>query len=177
MNEDQAREGGAVTPVFVEDVFVTDAFLIKGRLRNKSKRLSNFLEDIQRSFLQVDDATMVSLRGSEVIRTPTVMVNQKEIICAHELLDQGGDEALRRLALPNKTVRIRAFYNGAVQFELAGNVEPGAYEMQGNGRKYFTMQEPALRGLELDHPELSFLQRLDYAIVRKDKMAYVYDFR
>ena len=177
MTDQPQPQGGPAVPTFVEDVFLTDAFLIKGRLRNKSKRLSNQLEDHSRSFLQIDDATMISLRGHEVIRTPTVMVNVTEIIFAHELLDVAGDETLRRLAMPDKNVRIRAFYNGAVQFELAGAVEPGAYEMQHNARRYFIMQQPSLRGLDLTHPELKFLGEVEYAIVRKDKMAYVYDFR
>ena len=76
-----------------------------------------------------------------------------------------------------KPTRIRAFYNGVSQFELAGQIEPGAYESQlVTGRKYFIMQKPMVRGLDLAHPELALLKGLDYAIVRKDRMAYVYDF-
>ena len=33
------------------------------------------------------------------------------------------------------------------------------------------------RGLDLSPPELQSLGTLEYAIVRKDKLAYVYDFR
>jgi hypothetical protein len=36
---------------------------------------------------------------------------------------------------------------------------------------------PILRGLDLSPPELQSLGTLEYAIVRKDKLAYVYDFR
>lgn len=176
MKEKPSSRGGAATPVFVEDLFLTDAFLIKGRIAHKSKRLTNLLEDHNRSFLAIADATMVSLRSADVIRTPQVMVNVHEVILAHELVDIAGDEVQRRLAMPNKTVSIRAFYNGAVQFELAGVIEPGAYEQQPTGRKYFIMQQPVLRGLALEHPELQLLQHLEYAIVRKDRMAYVYDF-
>ena len=176
MNEPTDNRSGAIAPLLVEDLFLTDAFLIKGRLQNKGKRLTNALEDHARAFLRIEDATMVSLRGTEVIRTPNVLVNVHEVICAHELLDVAGDDVQRRLATPNKTTRIRAFYNGAVQFELAGVVEPGAYEQQPTGRKYFIMQEPVLRGLELERAELRLLARLDYAIVRKDKLAYLYDF-
>jgi len=176
MNEGTDPQGVDAT-VFVEDLLLTDSFLIKGRLPNKTKRLSNLLEDYSRTFLTIQDATMVALRTGEVIQTPTVLVNVREVICAHELLDVAGDESMRRLATPNKVVRIRAFYSGAVQFELAGNVEPGAYEQQIMGRKYFIMQRPSLRGLEIEHPELQVLNGLEYAIVRKDKMAYVYDFR
>ena len=170
--------GGAVaSPVFVEDVLLTEVFLVKGRLRNKGKRLTNVLEDNGRSFLQVVDATMVSLRTGEVIRTPSVMVNEREVILAHELVDTAGDTAYRRLAENPKTTRVRAFYNGAVQFELSGSIEPGAYESQpAVPRKYFVMAQPSVRGLDLDHKDLALLRNLDYAIVRKDRMAYVYDF-
>lgn len=170
--------GSTISPVFVEDLFLTDVFLIKGRLPNKNKRLTNVLEDCTRTFLQVVDATMVSLRTNEVIRTPTVMVNVHEVILAHELVEIAGDEGMRRLGTGNeKPTRIRAFYNGACQFELAGQIEPGAYESQPvTGRKYFIMQKPMVRGLDLAHPELALLKGLDYAIVRKDRMAYVYDF-
>jgi hypothetical protein len=164
-------------PVFVEDLFLTGVFLIKGRLRNKNKRLSNLLEDHGRPFLAVHDATLVSLRSREVIRTPTVMVNVREVLLAHELVDVAGDEAQRRLAgASEKTARIRAFYSGPTQFEVAGRIEPGAYESQPGGRKWFVMQDPVLRGLELSDPELALLGKLDYAILRRDQMAYVYDF-
>lgn len=178
MNERPDPQGSTASPVFVEDLFLTNVFLVKGRLPNKNKRLTNLLEDWNRTFLQVQDATLVSLRNNEVIRTPSVMVNTSEVILAHELVEVAGDETMRRLASgQGKTSRIRAFYNGLVQFELSGQIESGAYESQPmTGRRYFIMQKPIVRGLDLAHPELSLLKNLDYAIVRKDRMAYVYDF-
>lgn len=177
MNEQPDNESNIAAPVFVEDLFLTDVFMIKGRLANKTKRLSNTLEDFQRNYLQVQDATLVSLRNNEVIKTPTVMVNVEELILAHELFDVAGDDTMRRLAENDKENRIRAFYNGSVQFEIGGKIEPGAYEFNKlTGRKYFIMQSPNVRGLDLDHPELKILKTLEYAILRKDRMAYVYDF-
>ena len=177
--DEQSNSGPqkAGAAVFVEDVFLTDAFMIKGRLSKHGKRLTNVLEDYNRAYLQIHDATMVSLRNGEQITTPSVMVNVREVILAHELVEMGGEDHYKRLALPNKSVQIRAFYNGAVQFELAGNVEPFAYEStHGGGRKYFIMQKPVLRGLNQEVRELALLHGLEYAIVRKDRVAYVYDF-
>ncbi len=174
-----ADSNPVASPVIVEDLFLTDVFLIKGRLPNKTKRLTNLLEDFNRTFLPVHDATLVSLRNREVIRTATVMVNVAEVILAHELVDVAGDETLRRLAsTAAKTTRVRAFYNGAMQFEIAGQIEPGAYESQtsATARKFFIMQSPMVRGLDLQHADLGVLKGLDYAILRKDRMAYVYDF-
>jgi hypothetical protein len=177
MSPDPQSAGRASAPTFVEDLFLTSVFLIKGRLPNKTKRLSNMLEDSARTFLAVHDATLVSLRSREVVRTPSVMVNVGEVLLAHELLDVAGDETQRRLAgHVQKAARIRAFYSGPTQFEIAGRIDPGAYESHPGGRKWFIMQAPVLRGLDLADPELALLSRLEYAILRRDQMAYVYDF-
>jgi len=177
MNEESSNNANIADPVFVEDLFLTDVFLIKGRLAHKTKRLSNVLEDNQRQYLQVHDATLVSLRNNEVIKTPRVMINVDELILAHELFDCAGDATMKQLSGNDKENRIRAFYNGSVQFEVGGQIEPGAYESNKmTGRKYFIMNGPIVRGLDLDHPELKVLKTIDYAILKKDRMAYVYDF-
>src|SRR5688572_24014591 len=97
-SEDASPNGGSSATAIVEDLFVTDCFLIKGRLTNKFQRLTRMLEDHERSYLSVEDAVMASLRGPEVIRSPRVLINQREVVFAHELVDVAGDEAQRRLA-------------------------------------------------------------------------------
>jgi len=178
MNENPSPFDDGSTLAFVEDVFVTDAFLIKGRVESKSRRLRDLLETHERTFLTIADATLVSLRGTEVIRTPSVKVNAREVLFAHELLDTAGDREMRRLSGDQRLVRIRAFYSGSANLELSGMVEPGAYEANsGGGRKFFVMREPSLRGLNVKgNQELNVLDGLSYAIVRKERMAYVYDF-
>jgi len=169
---------GPATPVIVEDLFLTESFLIKGRLAHKHQRLTKVLEDTERTFLTIEDATMISLRGKEVIQTPSVMVNREEVIFAHELVDIASDSRMRQLAEQQPRTKIRAFYSGAVQLELSGMVSPRSYEpTQGAGRWYFIMQDVRLRGLDVAGNEhLQSLRSLSYAIVRKSKIAYVYDF-
>ncbi len=166
-------------PVIVEDLFLTDNFLIKGRVLYKYQRLTKVLEDTPEGFLQVLDASMIALRDNQVIRTPSVLVNPAEVVLAHELVDIAGDQALRTLATgAHKSSSIRAFYNGVLQMELTGRIESGAYEpAHNNGRRFFIMLDPVLRGLDLDsNPEFGILKDLSYAIVRKSKLAYIYDF-
>ena len=178
MSTDPQPGGAAASTVFVEDLFLTDSFLIKGRLARKYHRLTKMLEDVERQFIAVEDALMISLRGAEIVRTPSVLVNTREIILAHELVDVAGDQTQRDLADNQKSVRIRAFYNGAVQIELAGRVEPTAYEpTHGPGRRYFVMQDPVVRGLNLEgNADLGLLKKMNYAIVQKERLAYIYDF-
>lgn len=181
MNQPDPSDAGApqgAGPVVVEDLFLTDAFLIKGRLVGKYHRLGKVLEDLERTFLTIEDATLVSLRSSDVVRTPRVQVNVAEIVLAHELVDMAGDDTLRGLAIDEKTSRIRAFYRGGVQLELAGRVTPGAYEpSRGPSRRWFVLAEPKIRGLDVSgHPDLGVLDKLGYAIVQKSKLGYIYDF-
>jgi putative Holliday junction resolvase len=88
------------------------------------------LEDHERTFLTIEDATMVSLRGGEVIRTPSVLIHRNELILAHELVEMAGDSTLKRMAANAKSTQIRAFYNGAVQIELSGKVGHRARRVQ-----------------------------------------------
>ena len=44
------------------------------------------------------------------------------------------------------------------------------------GPRLAILQTPILRGLDLAPRELQVLNTLDYAIVRKDKLSYLYDF-
>lgn len=176
MTTNPEPKGPTTAPTIVEDLFLTAAFLIKGRIAKKYHRLTKVLEDSDRTFLQVEDAVMVSLRGGDVIRTPSVFVNRDEIIFAHEFVEAAGDSMQKQLAADDKRMRIRAFYSGSVQMELSGKIRPNAYEPSDSGKWYFIMQEPVIRGLPLDHPELKVLKNLPYVIVRKKRLAYIYDF-
>ncbi len=177
MNSQPNPGSPATIPAIVEDLFLTGAFLIKGRIANKYQRLRKMLEDADHTFLAIEEATMVSLRGGEVIRTPSVMVNRSEIIFAHELVDTASDDGMRQLATNQKSVRIRAFHSGNVQLELAGLIDRGAYQMHKSRHWYFVMQDPKIRGLNIEaNDQLKVLESLPYIIVRKDKLSYVYDF-
>ena len=74
MNQDPRKDSNIASPVYVEDLFLTDVFFIKGRLAHKTKRLSNVLEDNQRNYLQVQDATLISLRNNEVSNSSICIV-------------------------------------------------------------------------------------------------------
>ncbi len=178
MSEPHEDAGPQAAATIVEDLFLTETFLIKGRLARKGRRLTKMLEHHERLFLTIEDAAMIPLRGGESIAASRVLVNSREIILAHEFVDFAGDAVQRSLATDEKPVRIRAFYNGAVQFELAGKIAPGAYEpTHPGGKRFFIMREPVLRGLNLDeHRELQALKGLSYAIVQKERLAYIYEF-
>lgn len=170
--------GGATKPVFVEDLFLTDSFLIKGRLSSKYQRLSRMLEDIERQFVSIEDAELYSLQGGETVRTPRVLVNLDEVLLAHEFVQVAVDETQRTLAHNQKHVPVRTFHNGRIQLEVSGRVEPHAYEPgRGPGKRFFVIQQPQIRGIDTANSEaLRALASLEYAIVQKSKLSYIYDF-
>lgn len=171
-------EGVDLDTVLVEDLVLTDCFLVKGVVEGKVGRLSRHLDTFNKRFLPIRNATMVDLRGGEPITSPRIMVNLEEVVLAHELVETGGDVFQKNLARDQKTVRVRAFFSGNNNIEVAGLIRPGAYDVSDPiTRRFFVVQEPVVRGIDFGvSPELQVLSRMPYAIVQKDRISYVYDF-
>lgn len=162
----------------VSDLLLTDSFLIKGNVENKYTRLSQILDENRKYFLRVRDATLVDLKSCERIQTPLLQVNMDEILLAHEFLDEAGDHHMKAITPEAELHRIRVFYTGMLNIELAGYTRPGAYEADDHlSRRYFVMQKPQLRGFK-DHndQDLKLLNGLGYAILNKVRLSYIYDF-
>lgn len=164
----------------VSDLFLTDAFLIKGQVENKYARLSQMLDEYRRYFIKVRDATLIDLASRERIQTPLVHVNLSEVLVAHEFLDSTTDTRLAQIAQTEgvRQNRVRVFYTGNLNVEIAGNVRPGSYEADDTRTKrFFVMTEPEVRGMNLDGDrDLETLKRLDWAILNKTRLSYIYDF-
>ena len=164
----------------VSDMLLTDSFLIKGNVENKYARLSQILDEHRRYFLKVRDATLIDLVTAERITTPLLHVNVEEILLGHEFLDGSSDPARRELATvdPRKLHRIRVFYTGNLNVEIGGHVRPGSYEVDDHAsRRFFVMQNPVLRGFNTKgDKDLELLNRLEYAILNRLRLSYIYDF-
>ena len=164
----------------VSDLFLTDSFLIKGEVEGKYTRLSHMLDECRRYFIRVRDATLVDLTTYDRIQTPYVHVNVDEILLAHELLDGANDPTAAQLAhvTEGPLHRVRVFYTGNLNMEVAGQIRPGSYEVDDRGtRRFFVMQKPEVRGIDVSGDEdMKLLGGLDYAILNKSRLSYVYDF-
>ena len=164
----------------VSDLLLTDSFLIKGQLENKYARLSQVLDEYRRYFVKVRDATLIDLNSRDRIQTPLVHVNVDEILVAHEFLDSTTDPTIAKLAAerPSRLNRVRVFYTGNLNVEVAGQVRPGSYEVDDqNTRRFFVMTNPEVRGMNLEGDrDLETLSRLDWVILNKSRLSYIYDF-
>lgn len=166
------------SPTIVTDLLLTDAFLIKGVIEQKQKRLSTHLDETRSQFVSVRDATLVDVRSRNAIQTPRILVNVERIVLAHEFLDTASDLYQKNLSQNRDLVPIRVFHVGALNFEIAGETRPGSYEIHNPTKRFFVIERPRLRGVEWrgEDDELSILDRLDYVIVSKARLSYIYDF-
>jgi hypothetical protein len=162
----------------VSDLVLTDTFLIKGNVEGKYTRLSQLLDEHRRYFLKMRDATLVDLNSCERIKTPLLHVNVEEILLAHEFLDEAGDAYRRDLTKEQVLQRVRVFYTGSLNVEVAGEIRPGAYEADDRAtRRFFVMRSPVLRGFDdRGDQDLKLLKELSYVILNKLRLSYVYDF-
>jgi hypothetical protein len=162
----------------VSDLLLTDAFLIKGLVENKYTRLSQLLDEYRKYFIKVRDATLIDLNSRDRINTPLLHVNVDEILLAHELIETAGDPHAARLADETHIQRVRAFYTGNLNVEIAGSVRPGCYEADDRStRRFFVMQKPEVRGMKIDGDrDLELLGGLSYCILNKTRLSYIYDF-
>jgi hypothetical protein len=164
----------------VSDLILTDSFLIKGQIENKYARLSQMLDEYRRYFIKMRDATLIDLNSRDRIQTPLVHINLEEILVAHEFLDSTTDPTIARLAgeQPHRLNRVRVFYTGNLNVEVAGNVRPGSYEVDDQATKrFFVMTNPEVRGMNLNGDrDLENLSKLDWVILNKRRLSYIYDF-
>lgn len=162
---------------FVEDLFLTDSFLIKGRFEAKHGRLSQSLDTWKKNFVPVIDATLIDLKTREQFEAPRVCIAWRELILAHELIDTGSDHFRRQMITERSRVPIRAFVAGRTPLELSGEAVAGSYDRGGLFQRCFILHEPQLRGLACEkHQELRPLAEMHYAIVLRERLSYVYDF-
>lgn len=167
------------TLTIVSDLILTDAFFIKGQVENKYTRLSQLLDEYRKYFVRVRDATLIDLRSRDRIQTPLLHVNVDEILLAHELIETAGDPHAARLTHEGmKLQRVRAFYTGNLNVEIAGEVRQGCYEADDRStRRFFVMRKPEVRGMDLQGDrDLQLLEGLSYCILNKTRLSYVYDF-
>ena len=126
------------------DLFLTDAFLIKGNVENKYTRLSKLLDEHRKTFLRIRDVTLIDLKSRERIHTPLLHMNVDEVLIAHEFLDEAGDVHRAQIAREQKEdlQNVRVFYTGNLNVELAGAIQPSSYEVSDRtSRRFFVMRE------------------------------------
>ncbi len=163
----------------VKDLFLTESFLVKGHVRTGGRRLSNYLNNLGRKFIEVHDATLVGVQQGDRIVTARAMISIDEILLAHELLESAGDETFKRMSdIEGDLALVNLYFGGRLPLEVSGKMRKKAYMRTDLGdQDFLIVNEPTVEGLAGKRPrEFQLLKRTPYVIVNKRRIAYVFDY-
>jgi hypothetical protein len=161
---------------FLKDLLFTDTYLIKGHASTGNQRLSTFLNSTQRHFLEMEEATLIRHEGGEPARADWMLVRVNDILFAHEM-EQTGDEILKQLAEKERDeMKVTLHFNGNKSLRLSGKVRRRAFDPAGpGGHDFIVVLEPGLSGHDAQETsEYAILEALPYAIVNRNRVAFVF---
>jgi hypothetical protein len=160
--------------IYRKDLVLTGTFLVKGHVNTGGQRLSNFLNNTPKRFLEMDEATVIHLLQGERTKKARILVRVDEILLAHEL-EETGDETLRLLAEREKDeITATVLFNGTTRLEVSGRVGKRALERDGGDHDFIVVMGPEIRGLTGEAGmEFSVLDDLHYLIANKSRIVLV----
>ena len=102
------------------EFIVTETHLIRGKVPQNLRRLTDFLEAYARPFVPIDNAEVIRLSDGEMTKTPRALVSKNEIVIAHEYENKNRDP---RLVVEVKWVRATLYVRGFGDCTLRGFVQ------------------------------------------------------
>ena len=161
---------------YLKDLLFTDKYLIKGHVHTGSQRLSTFLNNTRKHFLEMEEATLIKHDGGDRTQAEWMLVRVNDILFAYEM-EETGDEALRNLAAPDRAeiaVTVHLKYDPPMQ--LSGLVRSRAIDSDTPGNHdFFVMVKPMLQGFPAKAaPEYAVLRDIPYLIVNRDRIAFIF---
>jgi hypothetical protein len=158
-----------------KDRLVTDRFLLKGHANTGNHRLSTFLNNSRKHFLEMDDVTLIKHDGSENFTAEWMLVHMDDIILAHEI-EETGDEGLKGLSERQKDeISVTVHFDGNSSLRLSGKVRKSTLNISGSRpHDFIVMVEPEIRGLPIaEIPEYGIFENLSYVIVNRKRIAFI----
>lgn len=161
---------------YFKDFLFTDTFLIKGHVNTAGRRLSTFLNNTRKRFLDIEEATLIHYDGSGRTVAALVQVHMDDIFFAYEL-DGFGDEGLKLLAEHEKDhYQVTAHFNGNHPLHFSGKVRKHSLDRDTlRSHDFIVIVEPLFEGLSIPPtPEFTVLENLPYAIVNRNRLAFIF---
>ncbi len=158
--------------IYLKDLLLTDAFLIKGHINTANQRLSSFLGNFARRFLEIEEAVVTDCVRDEVFNATRMLMRVEEIIVAHEM-EEIGDDGLRHLAGQERDDTVVTIqFNGAARFQLTGRVSKRSMERDSSSpHDFLVVVAPKLVGIT--GKSMDVLRNLPYLIVNKSRIAFI----
>ncbi len=162
--------------IFLKDVLYTDTYLIKGHVKTGERRLSSYLNNTRKHFVEIEEATLLKHDGGERIPASRMQVNVRNILFAHESEDTG-DEALRNLAKQQRDeIRVTTYFSSTPPLQLSGSIDKRLVDSNTNRlHDFIVVVRPEFRGLPDNvAPEYDLFRDLEYVIVNRDRLTFFF---
>ncbi len=159
---------------YVKDLFLTEAFLIKGHVTMEGRRLTTYLNGAPRDFVRVDEVTIFRHSDGQQATKPQVLIRLGELLLAHEMVDGDSDETLRHMAERDSDVsRVRAIVGGILPLEISGKIRRSVSERDDlGGHDFLVISEPTIEGIPRSSPEeYGLLAKVPYIIVNRNRVS------
>ena len=160
--------------MYLKDMILTDTFLLKGHISTGGHRLSSFLNNIPKRFLEINEVTVTDHIRDMRFTNARMMLRVEEIILAYELAETG-DESLRLMAAQERDeVTVTARFSGAVPLIASGRVSRRILEHDMPGQHEFVvLSEPRLDGLPGTVQDA--FKDVTYVIANRGRIALIYE--
>jgi hypothetical protein len=174
--EELSKNGWDYCMRFLKDLLFTDKYLIKGHVKTGGQRLSTFLNNTRKRFLEMEEATLTKHDGSDRISSESVLVKISDVLFAHEM-EETGDEVLRNLGVRDRDELLVHFHlSSDASMQISGMVRQRTLDSDiFRKHDFIVMMRPALKGFAANPaPEFDLLNKASYLIVNLDRISIIF---
>ncbi len=158
---------------YLKDLLVTDRFLIRGHIGTGGQRLTTFLNNTPRRYVEMNEATIVEHCRRDPSYFARTFVRLQEILLAYEM-EETGDEILKTLAERDRyEVPVTAHFGGCLSLQIQGTMSRRVLDRDASGGlDFIIVLKPEIRGLaNRTEGEYEVLDNLPYIIANRERMA------
>jgi hypothetical protein len=161
---------------YFNHLLLTESFFIKGHVPTGTRRLSTYLNGLDKPFVEVGNPTIISCTDGSQNQSERALLRLPDLLLALELEDTEGDESLRSLSEQGRTLTpVKLNIGGRHPMEIRGNMDSHTAERVALGRNDFiVVKDPAIRGLPVPVTvENAFPDALPYIIANRNRIELV----
>jgi len=161
---------------YFNHLLLTESFFIKGHVSTGTRRLSTYLNDMDKPFVEVGHPAIINCTDGSESQSERVLLRFPDLLLAFELEDTEGDETLKSLSDHGRILTpVKIHIGGKHPMEIRGNMDSHTAERVALGRNDFiVVKDPAIRGLPVPvTAENAFPDALPYIIVNRNRIELV----
>jgi hypothetical protein len=161
---------------YFNHLLLTESFFIKGHVATGTRRLSTYLNDVDKPFLEVGHPIIISCTDGSQHQSERALLRCQDLLMAFELEESEGDETLKTLSEQGKTLTaVKIHIGGKHPMEIRGDMDSRTVERIAFGPSDFmVVKDPSIQGLPVPVTvENAVPDALTYIIVNRNRIELV----